>query len=319
MPFLLFEVYMKTKVVINPYSANKSTAKQWAKKSAFLKGKIGHYDAEFTTKAKEATTITQEALKDGYERIIAVGGDGTVNEVVNGFFENDRPINPDAVLSVIMTGTGGDFRKTAGISKNITESITQLANGEVKKIDVGKLAFTTMEGNQETIYFDNVASFGMSGIVDKVVNHSKISRMTKKINGTVAFAISALIAILTFKNKKIQLEIDGKVHKNLTINLVAIANAKYFGGGMKIAPSAELDNGVFDIIVYEDIGKMKMILNNRDVYSGSHIGKDKILSFKGKKITATCDEEVLVEADGELLGKLPATFEIVPSVINLKS
>jgi diacylglycerol kinase family enzyme len=136
---------MKTKVVINPYSANRSTAKQWADKSALLKGKIGSFDAELTTKALEATAITKKALKDGYQRIIAVGGDGTVNEVINGFFENDMPINPEAILSVIMTGTGGDFRKTAGISKNINKAIDQLANGTAKKIDIGKLTYTTKE------------------------------------------------------------------------------------------------------------------------------------------------------------------------------
>lgn len=310
---------MKTKVIINPYSANRSTAKQWAAKSAFLKEKIGHYDAEFTTKAKEATSITQEALKDGYEQIIVVGGDGTVNEVVNGFFENDKPINLDAVLSVIMTGTGGDFRKTADISKNITESITQLATGKIKKIDIGKLTYTTIKGNQETVYFDNVASFGASGVVVDVVNNSRISRMTKKISGTVAFAISALYAILIYKNKKIQLKIDGELHSDLKIRLVAIANAKYFGGGMKIAPAAKLNNGLFDIIVFKNMSRTRMILDNHLVYKGTHIEKENILTFTGKKIVATSDEEVLLEADGELLGKLPATFEIIPSVINLKS
>ena len=310
---------MKTKVVINPYSANRSTAKQWADKSGLLKEKIGRFDAELTSKPLEATEITQNALKDGYERIIAVGGDGTVNEVINGFFENDKPINPEAVLSFIMTGTGGDFRKTAGISKSITHAISQLAEGTVKKIDIGKLTYTTMDGNKKSTYFDNVASLGMSGAVNQIVNHSAISRMTKKISGTVAFFISTLCAVFSYKNKQVQIEIDGKVYDNLTVKLVAIANGKYFGGGMKIAPFAILDDGLFDIIFIENIGKLKMLLLSRDIYDGTQLGKEKVFSFRGKKIVATSDEEVLVEADGELLGKLPAVFEIMPHAINLKS
>ena len=310
---------MKTKVVINPYSANRSTAKQWADKSGLLKEKIGHFDAELTSKPFDATEITQNALKDGYERIIAVGGDGTVSEVINGFFENDKPINPEAVLSIIMTGTGGDFRKTAGVSKNITHAISQLAEGTVKKIDIGKLTYTAMDGNKKSTYFDNVASLGMSGAVNHVVNNSAISRMTKKISGTVAFYISTLYVLLTYKNRHVQIEIDGKVYDNLTVRLVAIANGKYFGAGMKIAPLAILDDGLFDIIVIENIGKLKMLLLSRDIYDGTQLGKEKVFSFRGKKIVASSDEEVLVEADGELLGKLPAVFEIMPHAINLKS
>ncbi len=310
---------MKTKVVINPYSANQSTAKQWASKHAFLKEKIGRFDAEFTTKALEATTITKKALKDGYKRIIAVGGDGTVNEVINGFFEDDMLINPEAVLSVIMTGTGGDFRKTAGISKSINQAIDQLAHGIVRKIDIGKLTYTTLDGNKKSVYFDNIGSFGMSGLVDQITNTSVISRMTKKISGTVAWAFSSLYAMLTYQNRQVNLEIDGKVYGDLKIRVVAIANGRYFGGGMKIAPLASLSDGLFDIVVLEDIGKLEMLLNHKTIYKGSHLEKEKVLFFKGKRIVATSDEKVLVEADGELLGQLPAVFEIVPGALNLKS
>ena len=310
---------MKTKVIINPYSANRSTAKQWGDKSALLKKRIGSFDTELTTKALEATLITKNALKNDYQHIIAVGGDGTVNEVVNGFFEDDQSINPEAVLSIIMTGTGGDFRKTAGISKNINQAIDQLAYGSVQKIDIGKLTCATMDGNEKRVYFDNIASFGMSGLVDHITNTSTISRMTKKISGTAAFAFSSLYAMLIYQNKEVRLEIDGEVYENLKIRVVAVANGKYFGGGMKIAPVANLNDGLFDIVILEDIGKLEMLLNHKGIYKGSHLKKEKVLAFQGKKVVAASNEKVLVEADGELIGQLPAVFEIIPGALNLKS
>jgi len=309
---------MKTKVVVNPYSANGTTAAQWGNKSALLKQKIGSFDAELTTRPREATLIVQKALQNGYERIIGVGGDGTVNEVINGFFQEDKPINPDAVFSFIMTGTGGDFRRTVGISKNIDEAISQIADGTIKKIDIGSMKYTSFEGIQEHVYFDNIASFGMSGLVDQIANTSVVSKLTKKFGGTFAFFCASFLALLKYKNRTVQLDIDGKVYENMTIRVVSMANAQYFGGGMWIAPKAVIDDGLLEIVVIGNLSMFRSVLIQNKIYKGEHLGVKDVFRFQGKKITATSDEEVLVEADGEPFGKLPATFKILPNAINLK-
>jgi len=309
---------MKTKVVVNPYSANGTTAAQWGDKSALLKQKIGSFDAELTTRPREATLIVQKALQNGYDRIIGVGGDGTVNEVINGFFQDGKPINPDAAFSFIMTGTGGDFRRTVGISRNIDEAISQIADGSIKKIDIGKMKYTTFDGNQEHVYFDNIASFGMSGLVDQIANTSVVSKFTKKIGGTFAFFFASFLALLSYKNKTVQLDIDGKVYENMTIRVVSMANGQYFGGGMWIAPKAVIDDGLLEIVVLGNISRFRSVLLQGKVYKGEHLGMEDVFRLQGKKIIATSNEEVLVEADGEPFGKLPATFEILPQAINLK-
>ncbi len=309
---------MKTKVVVNPYSANGTTAAQWGDKSSLLKQKIGSFDAELTTGPREATLIVQKALQNGYERIIGVGGDGTVNEVINGFFQNGKPINPDAVFSFIMTGTGGDFRRTVGISRNIDEAISQIADGNIKKIDIGKMKYTAFDGSQKNVYFDNIASFGMSGLVDQITNTSVVSKLTKKIGGTFAFFVASFLALLSYKNKTVQLDIDGKVYENMTIRVVSMANGQYFGGGMWIAPKALIDDGLLEIVVLGNISRFRSVLLQGKVYKGEHLGVKDVFRFQGKKIIATSNEEVLVEADGEPFGKLPATFEILPQAINLK-
>jgi YegS/Rv2252/BmrU family lipid kinase len=309
---------MKTKVVINPYSANGTTAAQWGDKSALLKQKIGNFDAELTTRPREATIIVQKALQNGYQRIIGVGGDGTVNEVVNGFFQDGKPINSDVVFSFIMTGTGGDFRKTVGISRNIDEAISQLANGTIKKIDIGKMKYTTFEGTEEQVYFDNIASFGMSGVVDQIANTSFVSKFTKKVGGTFAFFCASFLALLSYKNKTVQLDIDGKVYENITIRVVSMANGQYFGGGMWIAPKAVIDDGLLEVVVLGDLSRFRSVLLQSKVYKGDHLGVKDVFRFQGRKIIATSNEEVIVEADGEPFGRLPATFEILPQAINLK-
>ena len=133
-----------------------------------------------STAAGDATTLTREGLINGYQKIIGVGGDGTINEIVNGFFEDNHLINPDAILSIIMTGTGSDFRKTVGVSKDINKAIDQLAFGTIKKIDVGKLTYTSLDNQEKTTYFDNIASFGMSGLVNNLVNSSSFIGQLKK-------------------------------------------------------------------------------------------------------------------------------------------
>ena len=309
---------MKTLVVVNPYSAHGSTAAKWAEKHDLLKQKIGDFDVALSTAAGDASILTREGLKNGYQRIIGVGGDGTINEIINGFFEDDSLINHDAILSIIMTGTGGDFRKSVGVSKDIDKAIDQLAFGTIRKIDLGKIIYTSLDNQEKTKYFDNIASFGMSGMVNNLVSSSPFIMLLKKISGSFAFAAASLIAILTYSNKTIQLKVDDKTYNDLRVKLVCVANGQFFGGGMNVAPQAKIDDGKFNVIVFENIGKLQFLLNHKRIYKGTHLAINKVKSYEGQIIKASSEDDVFVEADGEVFGKLPATFQIIPAAINFK-
>src|SRR5262249_32853934 len=161
---------MKTFLVVNPNSANGQTAKRWLEISAELHKEIGEFGHAFTSAPMEAAALASQALRDGYQCVVAVGGDGTVNEVVNGFFENGKAIDPNAALGLVPRGTGADFRRTFHWDADLTSAIRRLKGNRTAPLDVGVLEYTTHGGKSATRHFVNICSFGASGLVDRKVN-----------------------------------------------------------------------------------------------------------------------------------------------------
>jgi len=306
---------LKTKAVVNPCSDDGSTGRSWGKLLEKITKEVGFIDYELTTGIGDATKITLNALKNNYKRILAVGGDGTINKVINGFFNDDECVNSDAILSVLPLGTGGDFVKSISQSMSLDDKIKGLQRNRVKKIDVGKINFISHEGYKIDRYFINIASFGMGGEVDQRINHFK---SFKKLGGTPAFLLATYATLLFFKNKKIRLRIDDHFDQKLAVRNVAIANGKFFGGGMKIAPFAQLDDGIFDIVIVGDLSRTQIVFHTPKIYKGKHLGVSGLTALQGKKIIAESEEEVLLDIDGEAPGRLPATFEIMPKAITLQ-
>lgn len=306
---------MKIKAVVNPQSANGKTHHDWPAIEQKLVNALGPIDVDFTEGIESAIYLTRHALKEGYEHIIAVGGDGTTNETINGFFENDKLINSNAIFSVISRGTGGDFGKTIGVSKQTSSAIKSIVEGKVTKMDVGKITFVGNNGRGTVRYFNNIASFGMGGEVDRRVNASSAAKL---IGGKGAFLWATLRTTILYKNKKIRLTIDDHYDEELIIRNVAIANGQYFGGGMWVAPKAKIDDGIFDVVIIGDVSRRSTVMNMSSFYDGSHVEHPDISYLHGKKIVATSDEEVLLDVDGEAPGRLNATFEILPGAIKLK-
>ncbi|MGK5090414.1 diacylglycerol kinase family protein [Deltaproteobacteria bacterium TL4] len=307
---------LKVKAVVNPRSANGQTAIRWPEIEQKLNRSIGAIDAEFTQGIGSATQITRRAIKEGYGHIISIGGDGTLSEVVNGFFEEDKVLQPEVLLSVITQGTGGDFRKSMGLKNNVDTAIKAIAHGSVHPIDIGKMSFVGNDGVPHQVrYFNNIASFGMGGEVDQRVNASAAAKI---MGGQGAFLWATLRTMILYTNKKVRLQIDDHFDEQLTIRNVAIANGQYFGGGMWIAPKAKLDDGLFDITIMGDIGRAELLRQMKHYYDGRLFSLPKVQYLQGKKITATCSEEILLDVDGEAPGRLPATFELLPHAIKLK-
>jgi len=305
-------MFSKITLVVNPVSANRTTGKEWSQIAGKLKSIIGDFKWEFTTGPDTAPAIVRKALKAGTDIIVAVGGDGTLNEVVNGFFEEGRSINPQASLGVIARGTGTDFIKTAKIPKDLDEAAKLIAEGMTKRIDVGRATFKGHSGKELTRYFLNIADFGIGG-----ETVARVNRTTKAFGGFLSFLWGATVTILMWKNKRVRLQIDdGPVEEKIVQNVV-VANGQYFGGGMWVAPKAELSDGLFDIVIFGDISRGQSLRDGTRIYKGTHLEMDKVSCVRGKKVMAFSEERVLIDMDGEQPGILPATFEMVPDSLSI--
>jgi YegS/Rv2252/BmrU family lipid kinase len=301
----------RTVVVVNPHSQGGKLGKRWPEIADKL-GRAFPFDDAMTKGPGDATKLTRDALRAGAERIVAIGGDGTVNEVVNGFFDDaGAAIAPDASFGLIPFGTGGDFRRTMHLPIDLDEAIGVVSAGKRSKIDVGKLEFTA-DGGKALRMFANIASFGVSGVVDRLVNESG-----KKL-GRLSFAWATARATWSYKNQRVQLVFDGKERVEATINTVAVANGKYFGGAMMVAPDAVVDDGLFDVVALGDLGFGDLLKSGRRIYKGTHVSMDKVTCRRARVVEAEPIEPggvVELDVDGECPGRLPARFELVPSAL----
>ena len=313
-----FTSWARTRAVVNPHAWGDRTGAVWPSIEAKLRRAIGPIESVFTDAPMAATRLTTQALKDGMEQIIAVGGDGTINEVVNGFFENGEPINPEAMLACLTSGTGADFRRVFDMPDDIEEQIERLAVSEIRPIDLGKLTFIDENGEETVRYFDNIASFGLSGATDQAVNRLKFGKM---FSGKTAFFWGMLKALLTYKNQPVRIQVDDIFDEVVNVRTAAVCNGQFFGGGMRMAPHAEPDDGLFDVIIVADISMFGLLQRIHSIYKGEHLKYDEVTELRGRKVVATPAPgagEVLLDVDGEAPGRLPATFEIVPKAINLR-
>ena len=302
---------MRTVLVVNPKSQGGRLGEKWAELRETI-GRVFAFDEVMTKGPGDATTLARAALRDGADRIVAIGGDGTVNEVVNGFFEDGAAIKPEATFALIPFGTGGDFRRTMHIPLELADAAKLIAEGNRRKIDVGKLEFTETSGKRALRMFANIASFGVSGVVDRLVNESG------KRLGRLTFALATARATWSYKNQRVQLIFDGKDRVEATINTVAVANGRYFGGAMMVAPNAEVDDGQFDVIAMGDFGFADLIKSGRRLYKGTHLAMDKVTARRAATVYAEPIEPggvVELDVDGECPGRLPARFELLPGAL----
>ena len=297
----------RTTVIVNPKSQGGRLGKRWADLADTI-GRAFPFDEAITQGPGDATRLAREALRAGAERVVAIGGDGTVNEVVNGFFdEAGAPSAPDATFALLPFGTGGDFRRTLGMPTDPAAAARVIAEGRRRRIDVGRLAFTAPSGERVHRMFANIASFGVSGVVDRLVNESS------KRFGRLAFMLATARATWSYKNQRVQLTFDGADRIEATINTVAVANGRYFGGGMMVAPEAELDDGQFDVVAMGDFGFGDLLKSGRRLYQGTHLSMEKVTSRRARVVEAEAVEPgavVELDVDGECPGRLPARFEL---------
>ena len=306
---------MKTIVIVNPQAGNGRTEKIWPNIESALEKSIGSFEVLQTTCRGDATDLSRRILTVDTARIVAVGGDGHLNEVLNGFIENDLPVNPEARLSFVMTGTGCDFQRSLGISGKWQNAAAKLKDAKVRKIDVGKVTYTAADKTQKIRYFDNIASFGLSGAVDHCLEHS---RLRNYLGGSPLFLWATIKTVFTHPNQSIRFRIDDGPEEEICSRLGLLANGRYFGGAMHAAPEAELDDGLLDLLMLKEISVAKFLWHLPKIYKGTHLKIPEIFFQKVRKFTAESSEQVILDIDGESPGYLAATFEVLPKILNLQ-
>lgn len=300
----------KSFVLVNPNAANGSAGRQWPRVKKILQGEIGPFDFVLTREPGEATERVREALSRGTDTVLSYGGDGTHNEVVNGFFHGHKKVSPGARLGVLAHGTGSDLVKTLKIPRSTEEAVRVIMEGAMRRLDVGRLTLMDPSGNRVHRYFLNIASFGMGGAVD-----DKVNRTTKVFGGFASFLWATLSTWFGYRNQEVHLQGgEGQTWSGHVVN-VAVANGQYFGGGMHIAPRAKMDDGYFDVVVLGNLNKAEAIAIGPKIYRGTHLDHPKVYSFRTKSLGADSSEKVLLDVDGEQPGSLPSHFEIVPGTL----
>jgi diacylglycerol kinase (ATP) len=298
------------RVIVNPVAANGAVGKRWPQMRDILQAEGGRFDASFTEGPNHATELARDALSAGYQTIVAVGGDGTLHEVVNGLVREGL-VDPTVNLGIIPGGTGADSVRTLGIPHDYRAACHRLLRSKPDCIDLGLITCVS-QGQEVQRYFLNVAGLGFDGEVAERVNRS-----SKALGGTIPFLSSLFVKLLTYQNKTVEVTLDGQQRLQQKANSVVVCNGCYVGGSMHIAPRAALDDGLFDVIIIGDTSKLEIVANVPRIYRGTHLSHPKVDEYRAREVRVKARERMFLQADGELIGEAPATFQIIPQALHV--
>jgi diacylglycerol kinase (ATP) len=295
--------------VVNPASANGSTRRRWpeiAHRAAEL-GLTG--ETYLSERQGHARELARRAAEEGARLVVAVGGDGTVNEVVNGLLEveGDRP-----ELAVIPRGTGTDFVRHFRIPTKLEGAVEAAVSGGLRTIDAGRITYRSWSGDDVGAWFVNSASAGMSGAVAQRANSS-----SKALGGKASFLYATLAVFARWHASEMEVEVDDERRSGLMYDVI-VANCRYLGGGMAMTPDAEPDDGLLDVLLIGDISRRDLAVTLPKVYRGTHLPHPKAEALRGRRVAVRAPTPLPVELDGEQPGTTPATFEIVPAALRLR-
>jgi len=298
----------KTIFLVNPASANGSTGRRWPElaRRAAAAGLEGA--TLFSERQGHLAELAREAALDGAELLVVVGGDGSVNEVVNGLAGLGR----QPAVAVVPRGTGWDFSRTFGIPRKIDDAVQIALQGDVRTIDLGRASYRAWDGSDATAWFANVASAGMSGAIAKRANET-----TKALGGKASYLWATFAVFSGWEATEIEVAVDGERRAGPMFDVV-IANGRFFGGGLEICPEAEPDDGLFDVLTIGDVTKRDLVQTMPKMYRGTHLPHPKAELLRGSSVTVTSETPLPIELDGEQPGTTPVTFEVAAGALRLR-
>ncbi|MER9616509.1 diacylglycerol kinase family protein [Mesorhizobium sp. M0207] len=311
---------MKVAVVLNPIAGGGRLKRHWPEVAASLKRHFGDFELRETQAEGDAERLALDLAAIGFELVIAAGGDGTASEVADGLLKAFRESGRTAELGLLPCGTGIDFARGLGLSNNVDLTLKRIAEAKPRKVDAGCISYVDDHGALASRHFINIASLGLSGATDRAVN---ADRRKGKVSAKALFYWRTVWEFLRYRFQEVAITIDDGAPVEARMALVAVANGKFFGGGMMIAPDAELNDGEFDIVILRAAGKLKLIWDIRLLYGGRHRNHPAITILRGKKVVVEPLGDVqknaaLIDVDGESPGRIPATFQILPGALTLR-
>ena len=304
----------RTHIVVNPSSSGGKTARRHERIVQELRKRLkGKVTVFTTTKPLDATDSTRAAITNGADLIVVVGGDGTIHEVVNGFVDGGRSINPSCQLGIVSSGTAQDTAKGFGIPKSTKLQIEAVCGPRKRFVDVGRASIVDIQGEVSEQLFLNECSQGISAVVVQ-----RFQAHHKWMGGFLGFGITAVATAARLREQLMTVEIDGRhVVTDLLLGVV-VANGAFAGGGMHFAPKSKVDDGLFDVVIIHKQSIPSRLINFPRIYFGTHVNLSWISYFQGRSIKVSSNENVPIEADGEFLGHVPCTISLLPSSLPLK-
>lgn len=301
---------MKIWVLVNPRAGS---GRSRARALAFIQG-VPEAELVETTQPGGAVEVARRAVRENVDVLVAVGGDGTLQQCATGLCldEKGNAVQPKTALLILPAGTGGDYRRTLSFSESVDQAVARLAQPQTLAVDIGRLEVQA-DGQREVAAFMNVVSFGIGGLTDRLVATSP-----KWLGGKMTYLWGAVRATVLHQPTAVELWIDDQLVETAPFSNVAICLGKYFGAGMRIAPEADLSDGLFDIVTIE-MGKLRTLSLSAFIYQGTHLDKPGVHSYQGRSMVAKAvqAERCLIDADGEPMGTLPLRAEILPRALTL--
>jgi YegS/Rv2252/BmrU family lipid kinase len=302
----------KTVFVVNPHAGNGKTGREWPRIRRLAEDILGAFESYITTGPGDATVLTRNSLRGGAEVIVCVGGDGTLNEVINGFFDNNVPIHKEALLGFLPNGTGCDFPRSFPVSSETKPALESIRNSSTQIMDLGRIRFKNHQGDLSVRYFHNITSFGLGGEVVERVN-----RTSKAWGPFLTFIVATLISLFKYKTKTIKIRVDDNEELTRDVLHIAVANGKYQGGGMLVAPDALFNDCLLDVTVIGSMSIPLVFWRLPNLYNGKIKEIPQVFITTAKKVSLFSAQRVLIDIDGEQPGVLPADVEIVPAAIKM--
>jgi diacylglycerol kinase (ATP) len=301
-----------TVLIVNPAAGNGRCARTWPSWARRLAAAGVAHSTVFTTRPGDATRLTREALLDGAETVVAVGGDGTANEVVNGFFDGDEAINPSARFGILPAGTGVDLSRMLGLRGPM--AIAALGpSGQTGAIDLGRVRFVAYGGQVRSRYFVNGGDLGVGGETAALAQKG-----SKAFGGFVAYLTAAIRAIVEHQPRLVRYSIDDGPTIEARVDTIFVTNGRYIGGGMIVAPPARVDDGALDVLVLRAVSKLDLLFRLLPaIYRGTHLRHPSVQHVQARRVSVQTSEPLLLQIDGEQPGMAPAEFVVLPGILRV--
>jgi len=296
------------RVIVNPLAGAGRTAKKWPQIMYLLKSIGLRFEYDFTEAPRHAMELAKSAANKGYELIVSVGGDGTINEVVNGLYESDNIAH--VTLGIISTGTGSDYIRSIGIPRAYKGACQSLMRLRKLAVDLGVIEYTN-NGQTEKRLFVNFAGLGFDAEIVRAT-----TQKFKALGTIPSYLIGLLATLVSYKNREVLLTVDGKTEQR-RICTILVSNGKYGGGSMLVAPDADPTDGFFDVLIIDDLSKADLLRFLPRIYKGTHLTHPKVTIKRAREVEIHPARLTALQADGEFLGEAPARFHMLPSALNI--